>query len=151
MQIRRNEERKPMTTTALIVNPAPAGPRKLTPAQPTGDNARCRALFASSLQRSDAPGADAVAEAIRATVQQLGADGCTGRMAQEFGDHPEAATARMRWVRSLLPSWPQDNHRRVAAAADGRNVTASCDAPRRTCDVSGKNRSHPRPAGTGAG
>jgi hypothetical protein len=46
-----------------------------------------------------------VAEAIRVTVQQLGADGCTGRMAQEFGDHPEAAAARMRWIRSLL-IWP---------------------------------------------
>jgi hypothetical protein len=47
-----------------------------------------------------------VAEAIRVTLQQLGTDGCTGRMAQEFGDHPEAATDRMRWVRSLL-SWPE--------------------------------------------
>jgi hypothetical protein len=76
-------------------------------------------LFASSLQRSDAPGADAVAEAIRVTVQQLGTDGCTGRMAQEFGDHPEAAAARMRWVRSLLLIWPSDNHRRRVAARAG--------------------------------
>ena len=73
-----------------------------TPARLNVDDAQCRALFASSLQRSDAPGADVVAEAIRVTVQQLGTDGCTGRMAQEFGDHPEAATERMRWVRSLL-------------------------------------------------
>jgi hypothetical protein len=43
-----------------------------------------------------------VAQAITATVRQLGAEGCTSRMAQEFGDHPEAATERMRWVRSLL-------------------------------------------------
>jgi hypothetical protein len=62
----------------------------------------CHALFASSLQRSDAPGADVVAQAISATVQQLGARGCAGRMAQEFGDHPEAAVERLRWVRSLL-------------------------------------------------
>jgi ABC-type nitrate/sulfonate/bicarbonate transport system ATPase subunit len=73
-----------------------------TPASLNVDNAHCRALFASSLQRSDAPTADVVAEAIRVTVRQLGADGCTGRMAQEFGDHPEAAAERMRWVRSLL-------------------------------------------------
>jgi len=96
-----------MTTTALIVDTAaPALPGKRTPAQPAGDNARCRALFASSLQRSDAPGAAAVAEAIRVTVQQLGTDGCTGQMAHEFGDHPEAAAARMRWARSLLLIWP---------------------------------------------
>ena len=73
-----------------------------TPARLNVDNAQCQALFASTLQRSDAPGAGVVAEAIRVTVQQLGRDGCTGRMAQEFGDHPEAAAARMRWVRSLL-------------------------------------------------
>ena len=64
--------------------------------------ARCQALFASGLQRSDAPDADRVAEAIRATVRRFGIGGCASRMAQEFGDHPEAAAERMRWVRSLL-------------------------------------------------
>jgi ABC-type nitrate/sulfonate/bicarbonate transport system ATPase subunit len=72
------------------------------PARLNVDDAQCYALFASSLQRSAAPGADIVAEAIRVTLRQLGTDGCTGRMAQEFGDHPEAAAERMRWVRSLL-------------------------------------------------
>jgi hypothetical protein len=93
-----------MTTAATrSIHPAaPIAPRKLTPAPLTVDDARCEALFASSLQRSDTPGADVVAEAIRATVRQFGTDGCTSRMAQEFGDHPEAAATRMRWVRSLL-------------------------------------------------
>jgi hypothetical protein len=27
-------------------------------------------------------------------------------MAQEFGDHPDAAAARMRWVRQLIASRP---------------------------------------------
>ena len=73
-----------------------------TPARLTVDGAQRYALFASSLQRSDAPGADVVAAAIGATLRQFGTRGCVGRMAQEFGDHPEAATERMRWVRSLL-------------------------------------------------
>ncbi len=64
--------------------------------------ARCEALFASGLQPSDAPGADSVAEAIRATVRRFGVGGCASRMAQEFGDHPQAAAERMRWVRALL-------------------------------------------------
>ena len=68
----------------------------------TVQDARYEALFASGLQRSDAPAASAVAEAISATVRQLGVRGCLSRMAQEFGDHPEAAAERMRWVRSLL-------------------------------------------------
>ena len=45
------------------------------------------ALFASALQRSDAPSPEVVAEAIRRTVRQFGRRGCTGRMAQEFGPH----------------------------------------------------------------
>jgi hypothetical protein len=65
-------------------------------------DARCEALFASRLQRSDAPSGKAVAEAIRVTVRELGTRGCAGLMAQEFGDHPEAAAERMRWVRQLL-------------------------------------------------
>ena len=68
----------------------------------TVQDAGYEALFASGLQRSDAPAASAVAEAISATVRQLGIRGCLSRMAQEFGDHPEAAAERMRWVRSLL-------------------------------------------------
>lgn len=62
----------------------------------------CEALFASGLQRSDAPAPEALADVIRRTVQRFGITGCTGRMAQEFGDHPEAAASRMRWIRQLL-------------------------------------------------
>ena len=64
--------------------------------------ARCAALFASGLQQSDAPNGDAVAEAVQRTVRQFGVQGCEGRMAQEFGDHPEAAIDRMRWIRQLV-------------------------------------------------
>ena len=63
--------------------------------------ARCEALFASALQPSDSPTAAMVAEAISWALRQFGAGGCAGRMAQEFGDHPDAAARRMRWVRQL--------------------------------------------------
>jgi hypothetical protein len=49
------------------------------------------ALFASWLQPSEAPTAERVAEAINWAVRRFGTGGCIGRMAQEFGDHPEAA------------------------------------------------------------
>jgi hypothetical protein len=65
------------------------------------NDARCEALFASGLQRSDAPTAEAVAQAISRTVRKLGTRGCASQMAQEFGDHPEAALDRMRWIRQL--------------------------------------------------
>ena len=60
-----------------------------TPARPNVTDAHCQAP-------------DIAAEAITATVRRFGAEGCTSRAAQEFGDHPVAATERMRWVRSLL-------------------------------------------------
>ena len=61
----------------------------------------CEALFASWLQPSDAPTAQTVAEAITFAIGHFGMRGCVSRMAQEFGDHPDAATERMRWVRRL--------------------------------------------------
>jgi hypothetical protein len=72
----------------------------------TMNDASCEALFASGLQRSDAPAPEALTDVIRRTVQRFGITGCAGRMAQEFGDHPDAAATRMRWARQLAV-WPQ--------------------------------------------
>jgi hypothetical protein len=69
-------------------------------------DARCTALFASGLQRSDPLTGDAVAEAVRLTVRHFGVRGCAARMAQEFGDHPEAAADRMRWIRQVVGETP---------------------------------------------
>ena len=66
------------------------------------NDARCEALFASWLQRSDSPTAERVAEAISRAVRQFGIRGCADQIAQEFGDYPEAAADRMRWVRQLV-------------------------------------------------
>jgi hypothetical protein len=65
------------------------------------NEARCEALFASELQPSDAPTAEMMAKAIDHAVQKYGIGGYAGRMAQEFGDHPDAAAERMRWARWL--------------------------------------------------
>jgi hypothetical protein len=65
------------------------------------NQARREALFASGLQRSDAPTQDGLTEVISCTVRRLGIGGCISLMAQEFGDHPEAAAERMRWIRQL--------------------------------------------------
>jgi hypothetical protein len=67
---------------------------------------RCQALFSSGLQPSDAPTASTVAIAISRALQQFGIGGCAGRMAQEFGDHPDEAARRMRWVRQLIAQEP---------------------------------------------
>jgi hypothetical protein len=62
------------------------------------------ALFVSALQRSDAPGTGQVRQAIDAAVRAFGYSGCAERVAQEFGDHPETAAARMRWARATARS-----------------------------------------------
>jgi hypothetical protein len=59
------------------------------------------ALFASALQRCDQPSTGQVRQAIAVAVGVFGPHGCAERVAQEFGDHPEAAVTRMRWAREL--------------------------------------------------
>ena len=76
---------------------------------------RCQALFCTGLQPSDAQTAGTVTIAIRAAVQQFGIGGCVGRMAQEFGDHPDAAASRMRWVRQLITQEAATQRQRAAA------------------------------------
>jgi hypothetical protein len=62
---------------------------------------RAEALFASALQRWEQPSAGQVRQAVDAAVRAFGQRGCAERVAQEFGDHPETAVARMRWARNL--------------------------------------------------
>src|SRR5437016_1677580 len=62
---------------------------------------RADALFVSAIQRSDKPTKGQVLKAIAATVRAYGDRGCAEQVAQEFGDHPETAVARMRWARSM--------------------------------------------------
>jgi hypothetical protein len=68
--------------------------------------ARADALFVSALQRSEEPSAAQVQQAIAAAIRAFGARGCAARVAQEYGEHPETAVPRMRWVRAVM-----DGHR----------------------------------------
>jgi hypothetical protein len=85
------------------------------------NDARCLALFASGLQPSDAPTAETVAQAINRAIRRLGVRGCVARMAQEFGDHPDAAATRMRWARQLAV-WLQ------ADVPGGHDAFTGCEA-----------------------
>ncbi len=80
-------------------------------------DAQCEALFASWLQPSHAPAAETVAEAINWSVRQFGIRGCVSRMTQVFGDHPEAAGERMRWVRRRAAVLPPARPRATRRAA----------------------------------
>ena len=80
------------------------------------NEARCEALFASGLQRSDSPTPETLADMISRTVRQFGVRGCAALMAQEFGDHPETAIDRMRWIRQLVGESPRRSGRPACPA-----------------------------------
>jgi hypothetical protein len=93
-------------------------------------------LFASALQRSDILRTSQIRRAIAAVLDGYGTPGCAGRVAQEFGDHPETAAVRMRWARATvaaLDGQPAPRIRRMATAdssALGRNPAAGLSAIR---------------------
>lgn len=64
--------------------------------------ARSHALFLCDLYPSPQPDSEQVHAEIRRTVQTFGVRGCVARVAQEYGDHPETAVARMRWARQVV-------------------------------------------------
>lgn len=59
------------------------------------------AVFVSGLQRRDELSAGQIRQAAGAAIRAFGCSGCAGRVAQEFGDHPETAVTRMRWARAV--------------------------------------------------
>jgi hypothetical protein len=60
------------------------------------------AVFVSGLQPRDELSATKVRNAVTAAIRAFGCPGCAGRVAQEFGDHPETAVIRMRWARAVV-------------------------------------------------
>ena len=59
------------------------------------------AVFVSGLQRCGEYSAGQVRQAAAAAIEAYGRSGCAGRVAQEFGDHPETAVIQMRWARAV--------------------------------------------------
>ena len=98
------------------------------------NEARCEALFVSVLQPSDEPTAAALAELVSAAVRRFGVRGCAGRMAEEFGDHPEAAAERMRWIRRLVAEVSVPPPPRLQRLGEWRPARCCLDAELRAAD-----------------
>jgi hypothetical protein len=79
---------------------------------------RADALFVSAVQRGDHPGAQEVRQAVAGAVEAFGQRGCAGRVAQEFGDHPETAVTRMRWAHQVAGQVFGTSHAIFTCAAD---------------------------------
>jgi hypothetical protein len=80
------------------------------------------ALFASGLQRCDEPSGSQVRQAVATAIREFGYRGCAGRVAQEFGDHPETAVIRMRWARAMAGAEFADSAPEPRPASGGRQV-----------------------------
>ncbi len=79
------------------------------------------AVFVSGLQPRDDLSATKVRQAVAAAIGAFGCLGCAGRVAQEFGDHPETAVIRMRWARTVA-------RRAYPGSASDPGVCADTDA-----------------------
>jgi hypothetical protein len=79
---------------------------------------RADAVFVSGLRLSDEPSAGQVRQAVAAAIRAFGCSGCAGRVAQEFGDHPETAVIRMRWARAVAREAFADSAPQPGPSAD---------------------------------
>jgi hypothetical protein len=68
----------------------------------TFDTVRAEALFASALQASQEPTPLQVRTAVTTTLRRYGVNGCTARVAGEFGEYPESAARRMSWALTMV-------------------------------------------------
>ncbi|HLL67462.1 MAG TPA: hypothetical protein VK453_17390 [Micromonosporaceae bacterium] len=59
---------------------------------------RAEALFVSWLQASERPAPEQVRAVVATTLRGRGVRGCAAAVAEEFGDHPDRAVARMGWA-----------------------------------------------------
>jgi hypothetical protein len=85
--------------------------------QPEVDPQQCEALFASLLQESEVVTPEAAVAAIGRTLAEFGPAGCACKVAQEFGDHPEAAHHRMLWAYHLVADLDSRSPRRSRRTA----------------------------------
>ena len=96
---------------------------------------RAEALFASDLQPSQNPAPDQVRDSVTATLRRYGHRWCAARMAQEYGEHPDTAIARMAWaVRTITDCYPAASAWTITAGrrsqatppAAGRQASLAC-------------------------
>ena len=100
--------------------------------------ARADALFASALQRSDEPSPVQVRQAIAAATSAFGDLGCTARVAQEYGEHPETAVTRMLWARRAVASAFGGSPSESGYAPSYGRHSGACPAPRTPRGVAGR-------------
>ena len=87
---------------------------------------RAVALFASALQPSAEPSVMQIRQAIAEATGRYGGRGCSARVAQAYGDHPDTAATRMRWARTAVTATFSGSRPQPAHAEKTRPSPAPC-------------------------
>jgi hypothetical protein len=87
---------------------------------------RADALFASTLQPSAEPSVMQIRQAIAEAIGQYGGRGCSSRVAQAYGDHPDTAATRMRWARTTVTATFGGSRPQPAHAGQARRSPVPC-------------------------
>jgi hypothetical protein len=104
--------------------------------------ARADALFSSALQCSDEPSVLQVRQAVATATRALGDLGCAARVAQEFGEHPETAVARMRWARTAVAGAFAGLPSETGYVPRHARPAGTCIAPRSPRDLTRRTPAH---------
>jgi hypothetical protein len=86
------------------------------------NDARCLALSPPGCSHRTLRPRERRAQAINRAIRRLGVRACVARMAQEFGEHPDAAATRMRRARQLTI-------RPRASVSGGHDAVRGWEAP----------------------
>jgi hypothetical protein len=89
---------------------------------------RADALFTSALQPSAEPSVTQIRQAIAEAIGRYGGRGCSARVAQAYGDHPDTAATRMRWARTAVTATFAGSRPQPAHAGKTRRSPAACTA-----------------------
>jgi hypothetical protein len=87
---------------------------------------RADALFTSALQPSAEPTVMQIRQAIAEAIGRYGGRGCSARVAQAYGDHPDTAATRMRWARTTVTAIFGGSRPQPAHAGKTRRSPAPC-------------------------
>ena len=90
------------------------------------NSVRADALFASALQPSAEPSVMQIRQAIAEAIGRYGGRGCSVRVAQAYGDHPDTAATRMRWARAAATATFGESRPQPAHAGKTRQSPAPC-------------------------
>jgi hypothetical protein len=87
---------------------------------------RADALFASALQHSAEPSVTQIRQAIAEAIGRYGSRGCSARVAQAYGDHPDTAATRMHWAVAAVTATFGGSRPRPAHAGQARQSPVPC-------------------------